>query len=411
MAAAPIPSVPVPAARRNPLRHPQFRLLWIGSTTSGLGDQFYLVALPWLVLGLTGSSIVLGTISMVAAIPRAGLMLIGGALTDRVSPRRVMMMTATARTLLVAAVAVLLWMRGLRLWQLYSLALGFGVADAFAAPAAQTFMPSLVEREELPRAQSVFQSTSQATTLVAPGPVGLFIRSFGNAWAFFLDAVSFLFILAALWKLPDPPAASAGAPKRNMGQSIVEGLRYVQADVALRSLMWVVAVLNFAIAGPCSVGIAFIAKQSFGTPTAFGLLMSCLAAGSLAGMLLAGLVQHRRRGRTLLLVAAAIGLGLMPLGVLDHLWSLGAVLAAMSAAAAFLNVQLIAWFQQRVERAVLGRVMSVLMFSSLGLMPISLAVAGLAIKASLAGMFVVAGGMVLVVTLAAAGRRVVREIA
>ncbi len=408
MAAA---SQPVPAARKHPLRNAKFRLLWIGSTISVTGDQFYLVALPWLVLGLTGSSLALGTISMTAAIPRAALMLIGGAVTDRVSPRRVMMLTASARTVLVAAVAVLLWVHGLHLWALYLLALGFGIADAFATPASQTFMPSLVEKDQLPAAQSVFQSTAQVTTLVAPGPVGLFIKAFGTAWAFFIDAVSFLFILGALWKLPDPPrAVGAGAARRNMLQSILDGLRYVKADVALSSLMLVVAVLNFAIAGPTSIGLAWIAKKQFGSPAAYGLLMSCLAGGSLAGLLLAGLVKHRRRGRTLLLVATVIGFCLMPLGVLHHLWSLAGVLVAMSLAAAFLNVQLIAWFQQRVERTVMGRVMSVLMFSSMGLMPISLAIAGVAIEASLAGMFVVAGGMVLLVTLLAATHRPVREI-
>lgn len=407
MAAAPIP---LPAARRHPLRNAQFRLLWIGSTISVTGDQFYLVALPWLVLGLTGSSIALGTISMVAAIPRAGLMLLGGAVTDRVSPRRIMMLTATARTLLVAAVAALLWRHGLHLWQLYLLALCFGIADAFAAPAAQTFLPSLVERGQLPAAQSVFQSTNQVATLVAPGPAGLFIKAFGTAWAFFLDAVSFLFIIGALWRLPDPPQVPAGAARRNMLQSILDGLRYVKADVALRSLMLVVAVLNFAIAGPVSLGLVWIAKQKFGTPSALGLLMSCLAAGSLAGMLLAGLVKHRRRGRTLLLVATVIGICLMPLGVLHRLWSLGALLVVMSLAAAFLNVQLIAWFQQRVERPMMGRVMSVLMFSAMGLMPISLAVAGVAIRASLEWMFMVAGGAVLLVTVLAAMHKPVREI-
>jgi hypothetical protein len=407
MAAAPLP---VPAARTTVFSNPKFRLLWIGSTVSIVGDQFYLVAMPWLVLGLTGSSVALGAISMTAAIPRAALMLVGGAVTDRVSPRRVMMLTALARTLLVAAVAAVLWTSGMRLWELYTLALCFGIADAFSSPAVQTFLPSLVEREQLPAVQSVMQSTSQVTTLVAPGPAGLFIRAFGNAWAFFLDGVSFLAILGALWRLPDPPVVATAGPRRNMGQSILEGLRCVKVDVELRSLMLVVAVLNFAIAGPMSIGMAWIAKQRFGTPSALGVLLSCLAAGSLAGMLVAGLVKHQRRGRTLLLVATAIGICLLPVGVMTRLWDLGALLVVMSAAAAFLNVQLIAWFQQRVERAVLGRVMSVLMFASIGLMPVSLAVAGFAIKVSLAGMFVAAGALVLLVTLVAAGQRAVREI-
>ena len=79
----------------------------MGNTLSGCGDQFFLVALPWLILQLTGSGAVLGGIMMVRAIPRAALMLLGGAVTDRVSPRKIMILTAAARTLLVAALAVL----------------------------------------------------------------------------------------------------------------------------------------------------------------------------------------------------------------------------------------------------------------------------------------------------------------
>ena len=82
----------------------------------------------------------------------------------------------------------------------------------------------------------------------------------------------------------------------------------------------------------------------------------------------------------------------------------------MSCADAFLNVQLLAWFQHRVERAMMGRVLSVLMFAAAGLTPVSIALAGIVIRWSLPGMFFIGGSMVLLVTLLAALRRPVREI-
>ena len=153
-----------------------------------------------------------------------------------------------------------------------------------------------------------------------------------------------------------------------------------------------------------------IAKQRFGTPLAFGFLMSALAAGGLTGTLLAGFSKHHRRGRRLVFVSTVIGLCLGSIGVLTLVSLLTGVLFLMSGAAAFLNIQLIAWFQQRVERPMMGRVMSVLMFASIGLMPFSLAVAGVAVKWSLPGTFFAAGVMVLLVTLLAAAHRTVREI-
>jgi MFS family permease len=395
---------------RHPLFNRDFRLLWIGNTVSGCGDQFFLVALPWLILQLTGSGAVLGGIMMVEAIPRAALMLIGGAVTDRVSPRKIMILTATARTLLVAALAALIWIHHVEVWQIYVLSFFFGVADAFAAPAAQSLLPSLVAPAQLPAANAVSQGTQQLAMLVVPAPAGIIIAAFGVAAAFSIDAVSFLFIIAALLKLRDPPRIEAAAPHRNIAHSILEGLRYVKNDVALRSLLLVASVLNFCITGPLSVGVAFLAKNELGSPAAFGLLMSSVAAGSLAGLLLAGARKQRKRGALLLVVSAVIGVCTASIGLLSQLWSLMPVLFVMSASAGFLNVHLVAWFQQRVDRAMLGRIMSVLMFASLGLMPLSLAAAGVSVQWSLHGMFAVAGALVLMVTFFAAWHRPVREI-
>src|SRR5512137_182733 len=101
---------------QHPLSLPYFRNLLIGQTISLLGDQFYLVALPWLVLQLTGSNLAVGTVLMCAAIPRAVLMLGGGAVSDRIAPRRIMLTTVTTRTIFVGAVGALAWLHIIQLW-------------------------------------------------------------------------------------------------------------------------------------------------------------------------------------------------------------------------------------------------------------------------------------------------------
>jgi MFS family permease len=395
---------------RHPVFNREFRYLWIGNTVSGCGDQFFLVALPWLILQLTGSGAVLGGIMMVEAIPRAALMLIGGAVTDRVSPRKIMILTAAARTLLVAALAALIWTHHVEVWQIYVLSFFFGVADAFAAPAAQTLLPSLVAPAQLPAANALSQGTQQIAMLALPAPAGIIIAAFGVASAFSIDAISFLFIIAALLMLRDPPRVESAVPHSNIAESILEGLRYVKNDVALRTLLLVASVLNFCITGPLSVGLAFLAKREFGSPAAFGLLVSSVAAGSLVGLLLAAARQQRKRGLLLLIVSVVIGICTASIGLLSQLWSLLPILFVMGASAGFLNVHLLAWFQQRVDRAMLGRVMSVLMFASLGLMPLSLAAAGIAVQWSLRGMFGGAGALVLLVSVIAALQPPVREI-
>jgi MFS family permease len=347
---------------------------------------------------------------MVASIPRAALMLLGGAVSDRASPRRILIVSALARAVLVGTVAVLLFLKSLQLWELFLLVFGFGVADAFSYPAGSAILPTLVESEQLPAANSLSQSTQQITTLLAPGPAGLFIRAFGNAWAFVFDGVSFFAIILALIHVPDQPSIAVNAEKQSMVQSIAGGLQYVLSDIPIRSLMLVIAVLNFGLAGPLTVGLAMVAKQEFGTASSFGLLISSTAAGSLTGMLCAGVIRHRRRGLTLLLSSVLIGVCVAVLGLLRTMTILVPDLFLMSGITAFLSIALIAWLQQRVDSKMMGRVMSVLMFASVGLTPLSLALAGFALKISVPGTFFSAGAMVIVVTLLAASHPAVRTI-
>lgn len=401
---------PLAVAPTHPIKNSRFRRLWIGSAISLVGDQFYLIALPWVVLQITGSAVAMGTILMAASIPRAVLMLMGGAMADRVSPRRILLGTALGRTLVVGAVGALLWFHVLQTWELYVLGLAFGVADAFSLPASSAFMPSIVGREQLVAANSVMQTTAQLTTIAGPAPAGLVITALGAAWAFIIDAISFLFIIAALWTLPDP-ARAAAQKKPVMWQSVLEGIRYVRQDGPLTSLMLLAAMLNVCISGPMTVGLAYMAKTRLGSPVAFGFAVSSLAAGGLAGALAAGLVKVKRRGVLLLAASATIGVCLAALGFLYDLPAIAALLVVMAASAAVTNIHLVSWVQGRVDLAVRGRVVSVLMLSAVGLQPISLAGAGLLAAWNLTGMFVIAAAALLTVTIAGAMRPSVRAIA
>jgi len=403
-------SIAASSGSRNPLRNSGFRLLWMGRSVSVLGDQFYLVALPWLILQYTDSAVSLGTIMMTAAVPQAMLMLVGGVVSDRTSPRRILLTTTSARTLCVALIGALVWLQVLQLWHIYLLVFAFGVADAFALPAAQTFLPSLVEPDQLAPANSITQITQQVATIVGPAPAGIVVKSVGTAIAFFIDAVSFLFVIGALWRLPDPPIPAAATRRTGMLQSLVDGISYIKDDVALRTLLLVAAALNFCLSGPASIGIAWMSKHTFGSPVAFSVCVSALAAGGLLGAVLAGVFKPRMRGRLLIAVSGLIAVCTGLLGSLANLWLLAADLLIMSAAAGFLNVHIVAWLQQRVESQYRGRAMSVVMFAAVGLQPLSLALAGIAVNFNVGLMFAGAATLMLIVTATAALQAPVREI-
>jgi MFS family permease len=397
------------AAAEHPLRNSNYRKLLIGGTISLLGDQFYFVALPWLVLQQTGSAVAIGTVLMAGAIPRAVLMLMGGALTDRISPRKIMISAASGRAVCVTVIGLLVWFQQLQTWELYALAVAFGIADAFAAPAAQAFLPFLLNREQLTAALSISQITAQLTTIVGPTPAGFVIKALGLAWAFFIDAVSFLFVIGALLQLPDPPCAQAA--KKAVWRSIMEGFGYVFKDVPLRSLMVLATGMNFCLAGPVTVGLAYVTNTKFGSAAALGIALTAVAVGSLGGALLAGILKIRKRGLLILSVSVILAACLGSIGILSDLWMIAAVLLVMGAAAGLANVNISAWIMQRIEVTVRGRVSSVLMLASVGLTPVSLAVTGLLIAWNVRAMFLLAAGLMLLVTSIAAVRKSVREIA
>src|SRR5262249_28515294 len=169
-----------------------------------------------------------------------------------------------------------------------------GVADAFGLPAFQSLLPQLVEREQLPSANAAFQSLYQIATMLGPAPAGIVIKTLGTAWAFIIDAVSFLFILAPIWGLPRTKPVSQPRPEgKHFGHDILDGLHYVWRDAAMRALMIVMTGVNLCVMGPIIVGLAALAKFRFGTPTAFGVLISAWSGGALLGSIAAGTRKQR----------------------------------------------------------------------------------------------------------------------
>jgi MFS family permease len=401
---------PSGAVITHPIHSSNFRRWWIGVGVSLLGDQFYFLALPWAILQLTGSAVAMGSILMLTSFPRAILMLIGGAISDFISPRQIMMITASSRTVLVATIGCLIWSHALQLWHLYFLAFAFGVADAFALPASQAFLPSLVLPEQLVAANSFTQVTVQLVVIIGPAPAGWTVKTFGSAAAFFVDAISFLFIIAALWQLPDPQHGLTGEKAPVLWRSIIEGLEYVYHDHVLRSLLLLSAVLNLCVVGPITLGLAFLAKERFDSPATYGLWVSSFAAGGVVGSLGASLWRQRKRGPLLLWMSVMTAVAIASVGSLKHIWLIAAILFVMSSGSGFVNVHFQAWCQQYVDRAVLGRLMSVFMLATVGLTPASLFLSGILAQRSVEVLFWVSGLSVLVTVGIAALHRSLQEI-
>ena len=425
MASSASSTSPPPAAsppRNTLLRDRNVAWLMGGSLVSLLGDQFTLVALPWLVLRMTGDTLVLGTVLALLGIPRALFILLGGALVDRHSPQRVLMLSKHVNTVLLGTLALLVLFDRLTLPLVYALALGIGLSTAFSIPAATSMLPQVVAPQQLPAANGLLMGLRQLSFFVGPLLAGLVIALFGDGRAsgigslheahgigiaFGLDALSFVLSALTLAQVRcTPPPARAHAP---MLAAVAEGLRTFWRDRALRSCLLYWSAVALLITGPVQIALPVLASErpELGA-AAFGGLLAAYGAGTLAGMLVSGARPHLRAvnlGLTILLVDALVGLLFMPMGRITALWQGVALLGAIGVLGGYMQVTVFTWIQRRVAPALLGRAMSVFMFIYMGLAPLSSAATGWVLRSvSMPTLFTAAGGaLVALVLLALAG--------
>ena len=397
--------------KSNPLqaafRNPNFRLLWGGQVTSILGDQFSMIAMPWLVLKLTGSDpVALGTVLALGSVPRALFMLVGGAVTDRLSQRTVMLVSDILRFALTGLLAALVLTGSVHLWMVYILSLLGGLVSSFFTPASSSIVPHILEPENVMGGNSVMQGSAQLSIFLGPVLAGVLIAAFAGAGnmqgigvAFAFDSLTFLASAVSLWfmHVPHPrDAASAGsAAQPGLLTSIKESLHFMAQDPVMRLVYILIAGVNLTFVGPLLVGIPVVADTRLAQgAAAFGMIMSAYGAGNLGGILIAGSLPKPKAGLlNAILVGLVAGFGLA-IGLFAFFTTTLPFLICMlllGIGNGYLGLSLITFVQTHTPREMLGRVMGMVLFANLGLVPVSQAISGFLIKLSLNGLFIGSG--------------------
>lgn len=395
-----------------PLQIGDFRWLSIGWTLIALGIQFYMVALIWLVLHITGAGLELSSVLVVAAVPRAITMLLSGTLIDRVAPRRVLVYSSLFSAALVGLIAVLLALDSMALVYLYGIAALLGTMDAFFYPGAMAQMTRLVDKSQLAPANAWLQGADSVANILGPAMSGCVITALGLPGAFMINTLLFALGSLMVWQMRqqrraernDPVAAGTGEA---WGAAVLSGLRYAWHSPIIRTSLLMIAMLNFAAFGPVVVGMAVMTEQRFGGDAAmYGMLAAAFGVGMLAGGFVVGfLVQVRRPRLVVGWFALGMGLGLVLLGVAPNFWFAFAVLAGMGVGAGIVAVTAVSWLQAHTPDHMQGRMASLLVFAAVVVDPFSNALAGVMIDLNLTLLFVGAGGMLLLTGLVALARR------
>jgi MFS family permease len=389
------------------LANRNFRLLWIGGPVSVLGSQFSLIALPWLVLQLTGDPQVLGLVLALAGLARAIFMLYGGVVTDRLSPRRILIACDWINFVLSGMIAALVFSGSIQIWMVYVFALLTGILSGFVIPAATSMTPRILPGEDLQSGNSISMGSVQLMGFIGPALAGVIIGSYsrsaqGIVLAFAFDALTFAFSAVLLARMRVAQENRAGAVQSESAwTSIVTAARFIVHQESLRLMFIVLVPVNFLFVGPLLVGIPVLADQRLAEgAAAFGLLMSAYAGGNLAGYLLAGALPRptgRRLSAIFVALIAAFGIVLAAFGWIQSTWLDFALCLALVVGNGYIALILITWIQQSTPRELLGRVMSMVMLASMALIPFSQAISGTVIKWNTTALFALAGGLLVLV--------------
>jgi len=384
-----------------------------------MGDFFNYIAMAWLVLSLTGSSLALGAVLMVQAVPRSILMLVGGAIADRLSPRVAMAGSMVLRFVCVAPLAYVVITGHAQIWEAYAVSALFGVFDAFFYPAASSMLPQIVMDSELEAGNAVTNVTRQVSLIVGPAVAGVVVAAFGTGWAFAGDAGFLVAGAAVIAWMPAMArgrrsAAAGAAPQErtSLQAEIAAGLRYAWSDVGIRTALLVIAAVDFAASGSMQVGLPTLAHGRFAAgAVGLGVLLGAWGAGATAGAAASGVLKRPKRiGWLIIGVCAWIGAGIVITGLVGSLIPAAVTLALAGIATGLINTYGIAWLQRRTDPAMQGRVMSLVMMASIGLVPVSLAASGAIADVNPTVLFLVSGGLILLASAVAASSWTVRSL-
>ena len=321
---------PVPAPRRSfaidtsPLQNANYRRLFWGIAATMLGQQMTLVAVPYQVYDLTGSSLLVGVTSVVALVPLVAFGLLGGAIADAMDRRRLMLVTATGSAVTSALLAVqALLPGGGNIWLLWLLTASVSGFSAVNQPARSAVIPAIVGPAGVPAANALSMTVRQAGVIVGPLLAGILIGLGDLFLAYAVDAVGFVVALLLLRGLPSLPPAGVVAGRLRLGaavRGVGEGFAFLRTQPVLL-MTFVVDIIAMVFAWPQAVFPELTDTRFADSPNALGWLFAGVSIGALLMGLTSGWVSRVDRQGAVVLVAIVVwGVAIIGFGLAPSLW-------------------------------------------------------------------------------------------
>lgn len=387
-----------------------FRNFWVLQVFTLLAMQFYFLSLAWLTLDMTDSTMILGVLLTITAIPRLILVPIGGALFDRINPKKLLIINISILVISTIIFTLLLLFLPIQTWMLVLFAILFGVSSALFLPTSFALIPKLVPTEYLQPANSFSQISMQLSNTLGPALAGVLISSFGipavygTMSIFFSVSLLFSFLLKNI-----PVGANQSSEELQISKvslielikDVVDGVKLVSKNKLLLMLVVISALLNISIVGPQQIGLPYIANQiSGGGADSLGFLMSSLGLGTLVGVIVVGFLSNvRSKGIMTMVITVLLGLFWSFVGfVPEQIYITALFLFLSGICIGMINVLVVTLLQVHTPAEAIGRVMSLQLLGSTGIQPITFLLVGWLLEIISPTLLFLFSGVILVLT-------------
>ncbi|HEV2126729.1 MAG TPA: MFS transporter [Chloroflexota bacterium] len=357
---------------------PNYALFMGGSFLSAMGSWFLGVAIGWVVLEITNSPFYLGVAGFARLMPVFFLGLFGGALSDRVDRRKMLLAGIGTNVVVVSALAVLTVLGWNSLWLMLGLLLIFGVSNAFVQPAWQPFIKELVPADRLRDAVAFNSARFNVSRVLGPALAGVLLASVGAGICLVIAAVGMAGVLVATWFIRRDPPANLGHDRasRSMLGAIGEGFQYVRRDLFVGRLLLITGTFGLLVMPYQSFMPAF-ARDILGIgASGLGSLLAAVGVGAIAGALLSSTSFVSSRPGICMAVAALLtGVALASFATSPAVpnglpWRAYLSLVFVGLGATGYLTTSNATLQLRVPEHLVGRVMGLWVVMNAGMLPL-----------------------------------------
>jgi MFS family permease len=358
----------------------RFQKVWTASAISLTGDGLVLSALPLLIATTTSSAALIAGLEVARGLPWLLFGLLGGVVADRLDRRRVMALVDSLRCVAVGLLAVAAWHHDASVGLIWLVAFLLGSGEVFFDNAAQSILPSLVDVDQIERANARFSVTENVARDLAGPAVGAFLFARAASLPFALDSASFLAASLIVFTLSGTYRARGGGQPRvrpetrrardqerarrrreepSIRADLQEGWRFLHGHDLLRSLLVLGCAYNFLVVGAEAINVVFVLRVLHSSKSAYGLILTSAAIGGIgAGLIADRVIKRFGPGGTLLTVFPMASIAGLAAGTTNNVVVFAVAMAIALGCGTFANIVTISLRQTLVPDALLGRVNS-----------------------------------------------------